>query len=249
MIRIICPPPLCVCFLQRRTQSMPSTAKVALWVFWLQGYNCVHFFGPTGSRVFVWFVVSDISWFVPDVWKFFCFITIFYLFVTLWIPPLPRDESVVSRDQRILSPVFDHRIRESFVICCFRRIMICPTCGGFRVRCSFPGVYTTPNNVFVRLRVNSEFESEKRSNSEWIVSVPKCTIHEARYASCDNSSLRPLISLSRVSMCSCKHTPAMEANKSAHRMKIWPSWSEWSKPLSIVNGTLNLTKTVFYTDT
>ena len=108
---------------------------------------------------------------------------------------------------------------------------------------SRPGIN---NIILMRLRVEPHFESEKRSTGEWIVSVPKCPIHGARYAFCDDSPLRPLISLSRVSMSSCTHTPAMEAKKSAHGMKIWLSWSEWWKPLSIVCGTtVNLTKTMF----
>ena len=104
----------------------------------------------------------------------------------------------------------------------------------------------TLNNVFVRLRFEPEFENEKRSNSEWIVLVPKCPTHEVRYPFCDNSPLRPLISMSRVSMCSCKHTPAMEAKKRAYGVKIWLRWGEWSKPLWIVCGNLNLTKTKFH---
>ena len=53
---------------------------------------------------------------------------------------------------------------------------------------------STPfNNAFVRLRVEPEFESEKRSNSELIVSVPECPFHEATYVSCDDSPLRPTL--------------------------------------------------------
>ena len=82
---------------------------------------------------------------------------------------------------------------------------------------------TSDNNTLVRLRVEAYSGSEKRLNSELIVSVPKCPIDEARRAFCDNSPLRFSVSLRRVSMCSCKHTPAMEVKKRAHGMKIWPS--------------------------
>ena len=93
--------------------------------------------------------------------------------------------------------------------------------------------FCTHNNILVRLRVEPHFESEKRSNSEWVVSVPKCPIHEAKCASCDNSPLKPLIPLSRVSICSCKDTLAMGKRKAHTEWKF--GWVE----ANMIKSTLN----------
>ena len=103
----------------------------------------------------------------------------------------------------------------------------------------------TINNILVKWRVEPHFEGDKRSKNEWIISFPKCPIHEARFAFCDNSPQRPLIPTSRYRCVAVSVCQRWRLRKSAYGIKIWLSWSEWSKPLSIVCATLNLTKTRF----
>ena len=98
-------------------------------------------------------------------------------------PPGDGDETPKS----ILSP---HVFQSSHIVS--SRIVSGTTLATYNMR------YRIIQYVFVRFRVEPEFESEKRSNSELIVSVPECPFHEATYVSCDDSPLRPLISLKHV---------------------------------------------------
>lgn len=84
------------------------------------------------------------------------------------------------------------------------------------------------SNTFVRLRVGDKTESGKRTICRWVVLVSRCPFTSF----CCSSPLKPLISPSRISTCSYKHTPVW-GEKSTHRTKKWLVESEWLNPFSI----------------